>query len=218
MPRSSGTRSKARAASMMAARSTGSSHRSARSASRKAGPSMLTRVRDGQACRTKFRAELMRPVGVPGPRCRSQGRQPAGPFHLRGELEELRMIQIQSLTHCHDPCNPARDRGHEYRAAGPHDPPCFGERASPVSALTEMVERAEQEHRIDRGVVEIQVARVAHRGMETLESRGLVAELLGRGAASDHDALPRTRVSQASAHTGPGPPPMSATTAGGAGR
>ena len=43
MPRSSGTRSKARAASRMAARSTGSSHRAARSASRKAGPSTLTR-------------------------------------------------------------------------------------------------------------------------------------------------------------------------------
>jgi MFS family permease len=43
MPRSSGTRSKARAASRMAARSTGASHRAARSASRKAGPSTLTR-------------------------------------------------------------------------------------------------------------------------------------------------------------------------------
>ena len=43
MPRSSGTRSKARAASRMAARSTGSSHRVSRSASRKAGPSTLTR-------------------------------------------------------------------------------------------------------------------------------------------------------------------------------
>jgi len=43
MPRSSGTRSKARAASRMAARSAGASHRAARSASRKAGPSTLTR-------------------------------------------------------------------------------------------------------------------------------------------------------------------------------
>jgi hypothetical protein len=41
-----------------------------------------------------------------------------------------------------------------------------------------MVERAEKEHSIHRGVVEIQVARVAHRGMEALGSRGLVAELL----------------------------------------
>ena len=43
IPRSSGTRSKARAASRMAARSAGASHRAARSASRKAGPSTLTR-------------------------------------------------------------------------------------------------------------------------------------------------------------------------------
>jgi hypothetical protein len=59
------------------------------------------------------------------------------------------MIQIQPITQIEDPRYPARDRGHEYRAAGPYDPARFGECAYPVSALTEMVEGAEQEHRID---------------------------------------------------------------------
>jgi hypothetical protein len=106
-------------------------------------------VRDGQTRITKFGAELMRPVGVPGPRRRSQGRQPAGPFDVRGELGKLRMIQIQPITQIEDPRYPARDRGHEYRAARPYDSARFGERMYPVSALTEMVKGTEQEHRID---------------------------------------------------------------------
>jgi hypothetical protein len=58
------------------------------------------------------------------------------------------MIQIQLLTQVEDPRNPARDRGHEYRAAWPHDPTRFGKRTDTISALTQMVERPEQEYRI----------------------------------------------------------------------
>jgi hypothetical protein len=120
----------------------------------------------------------MRPVGVPGPRRRRQGRQPSGPFRVRGEFGKLRVIQVQPIAQIEDSRYPARDCGHEYRAAGPYDPPRFGECTYPVSALTEMVKRAEQEHRIDRGVTEIQVACIAHSGMEALDLGGLVAELL----------------------------------------
>jgi hypothetical protein len=97
---------------------------------------------------------------------------------VRGELGQLGVIQIQPVAQIQDPRYPARDCGYEYGAAGPYDPPRFGECTYPVSALTEMVKGAEQEHRIDRGVTEIQVACIAHRGMQALDPDGLVAELL----------------------------------------
>jgi hypothetical protein len=60
-----------------------------------------------------------------------------------GEAAALRPVK--------DRHEPSDGRGEQY-PAGPHDPPRLDERRDPLSSTHEMVERAEEKHRVDRRI------------------------------------------------------------------
>jgi len=118
-------------------------------------------------------------VAVAGERPREQRRHHPGALDLRRPLADLRQRLVEALGQLAVQAGrPAPDGGHEHRHPGPHHPAGLTQRPHPVLAAGQVVERAQQEHGVDRGVAEVELAGVTHRGADPVEAAGGGPELL----------------------------------------
>jgi hypothetical protein len=95
-----------------------------------------------------------------------QRRQHPGAVNLVNEIERRRVGEVEPLPqHAVYPGRPPRDRGGEHRPAGPDDPRALPQRSHPFGPFGEMVERPEQHDGVHRGVGQVEILRVADRGV-----------------------------------------------------
>ena len=165
MPSSSGIRSTARAVSSTIASGERTLRaRSARSPSRNAGPSTLTRSRPSARPRAARRAAAAAGgrirLNEPGP---SGGSCPVRPTSTTSSGMSGYVSSSRSQHYPVQPRRPARDRGREHRPAWPHHPPGLGQRPDPIRTPPQVIQRPEQQHRVGAGVGQVQFAGVSHR-------------------------------------------------------
>jgi hypothetical protein len=126
----------------------------------------------------QFGAQILRAVRVAGERALVQRREDAGALSVADQLEDLRILQVDPVRdEAVDARGPPGDRGGEQQAARPQDAGGLTERGGPFACLGQVVQRAEQQHRVHGRVGQVEVPCVAGRGADRGHPGGVFLEL-----------------------------------------
>ena len=152
---------------MTTRRPSGSASRSGQVAKQKRRAFHADQAGDVQAGRPELGPELVGPVGIADERAGVHRRDLTRPLQrAQHGLQVGELLVPPPAQHVVQAHGPAVDRRGEDRCAGPGDPPRFGQRRQPVRAPLQVVERAEQQHRVHAGAGQVQVPGVRHRGVD----------------------------------------------------
>jgi pimeloyl-ACP methyl ester carboxylesterase len=163
-PSSSGTRCTARAASSTTSLSTGSAEALAEVGQRVGHPLDTDQVLEDQPGCRHLLADVVGAVRVAGERPREQRRQQPVDLGDDDQLPDLRVLAVEPLGQdAVQPRRPARDHRGHHEGAGPAHPPGLSQCLYPVRSTGQVVQRPEQQHRVDRRVRQVEGSRVGHR-------------------------------------------------------
>ena len=91
-------------------------------------------------------------------------------FDVAELVEDVWQILVQPLgQHSVEMGCPPGDRRDEYRSARSHDTSRLAQRPQSVTASVQVVERSEQQHGVDRAVVEVEFGGIADGGLDGAE-------------------------------------------------
>ena len=111
--------------------------------------------------------ELARSMHVATERPREEWAQHTVALDVAELVEDVGQISVQLLgQHSVEMSCPPGDRRDEYRASGSHDAPRLMQCPQSVPASLKVVERSEQQHGVDRAVVEVEVGGIADGGVD----------------------------------------------------
>ena len=103
-------------------------------------------------------------------RAREQGTELTRLFDVGELLDDAVVTKVELVgQYAVDASGPPGDGGDEDRATGPHDARASWRRSQPIIPAGEVVHRPQQEHRINRGVGQIDIERVADRRVHVVE-------------------------------------------------
>ena len=114
----------------------------------------------------------------------------------------------------------ARDAGGDHNAVRPENTPRLSKGLDPVGTIRQMVQRAEQQHGVDRGIGQRQPAGIANRNRgQRLRRRIVLTSRFFDQASGGIDQMNGiAQAGQPESVYGPDPPPTSTMCAGGGGR
>ena len=125
-------------------------------------------------------SEFTRAVGESRERSFMQRREPAGPFDLAKEVQQVGELLVDAIDEdAVEAGRPSRDRRREHEASGAHDPGSLAKRGDAIRALREVVQRPEQEDGVDG-----RVGRSTARASPSLESMATFAAAASSFACS----------------------------------
>ena len=115
--------------------------------------------------------ELARSMRVPGERPCEEWAQYTVAFDVAELVDDVGHISVHLLgQHSVKMSCPPGDRRDEHRASGAHDAPRLAQRPQSVTASLQVVERPEQQHGVDRAVVEVELGGIADGGLDVAAS------------------------------------------------